>query len=174
MNNPSFSLSDGTEILLHIGNPCDKACLAQAFDQLSVRSRHMRFFSPINRLSDAQLTYLTEVDGLNHVVMVAFINDTYHPQGIGIGRYIRNTQESEVAEFAITVSDQYQGCGVGSLLLDSLIDHARENHIRILRGYVLSENRPMVNMLKHRGAQCVEEEMSTLCCDLETLARSRS
>jgi GNAT superfamily N-acetyltransferase len=128
----------------------------------------MRFFSPINRLSDAQLTYLTEVDGVNHVVLVALVNDGHQSTGIGIGRYIRNKQDPGVAEFAITVSDQYQGRGVGSLLLDSMIVHACENNVLILRGYVLSENRPMIQMLKRRGAQCVEEEMRTFRCDLET------
>ena len=172
MTDQSTKLKDGSDVLIHIGNTCDKACLARAFDKLSVRSRHMRFFSPINRLSDAQLTYLTEVDGVNHVVLVALVNAGHQLAGIGIGRYIRNKQESGIAEFAITVSDQYQGLGVGSLLLDSMIDHASENHVQILRGYVLSENRPMIQMLKRRGAQCFEEEMRTFRCDLETAKRS--
>ncbi len=154
MADPNVRLRDGSEVVIHIGNPCDKACLARAFDQLSVRSRHMRFFSPINKLSDAQLTYLTEVDGINHVVLVALVNDGQQHKGIGIGRYIRNQQDSEVAEFAITVSDSYQGRGVGSLLLDSLLDHACGNHVRILRGYALSANRPMIKLLTRRGARC--------------------
>ena len=61
---------------------------------------------------------------------------------------------------------------MGSLLLDSLLDHARGNHVRILRGYVLYANKPMIKMQERRGARCVEEEMRTVRCDLETDQRN--
>ncbi|OGI46597.1 MAG: hypothetical protein A2151_07015 [Candidatus Muproteobacteria bacterium RBG_16_65_34] len=55
------TLKDGSTVLLRFVNPCDKTCIARGFDQLSARSRHLRFFSPINKLSPAQRTYLTKI-----------------------------------------------------------------------------------------------------------------
>jgi hypothetical protein len=58
-------------VLIRTVDPCDKQCISDGLVRLSARSRHMRFFSPINNLSEAQLTYLTEVDNVNHVVIAA-------------------------------------------------------------------------------------------------------
>jgi len=86
----------------------------QAFDQLSVRSRHMPFLA-INKLSGAQLSYFTQVDGVNHFVLAALVKDDGQHEGIGIGRYIRNNDDSGLTELAIAVSVLYPGFSVGSL-----------------------------------------------------------
>src|SRR5436305_6497700 len=62
----------------------DRAALAEAFDRLSHQSRYRRFLSPKPRLSSHELTYLTEVDLLNHEVMVALDGDG---QIVGEARY---------------------------------------------------------------------------------------
>jgi len=161
------TLKDGGTVHVRLVDPCDKDCIARGFDQLSARSRHLRFFSPINQLSDAQLSYLTKVDNVNHAVVAAFEERGETSHGVGLGRYIRTADEPDVAEFAITVMDEFQGRGVGSLLLDLLIARARENGIRVLRGYVLHANASMIRMLERRGAQRANEADGTLRFDLD-------
>ena len=56
--------------------------------------------------------------------------------------------EPHTAEIAIVVVDEYQGRGLGSLLLDLLITIARKNGLDALCGYVLPENRAMIRLLK--------------------------
>lgn len=131
--------------------------MAHGFDQLSPRSRHLRFFSPINKLSDAQLTYLTKLDDVNHVLVTATDIHTDEPRGMGLARYIRLADEPDVAEMAITIIDEYQGRGLGPILLDALMGLARENSVRILRGYVLQSNKPMITLLTRYKARHATE-----------------
>jgi RimJ/RimL family protein N-acetyltransferase len=168
MHKPEYTatLKDGGLVHIRLVDPCNKDCIAQGFDQLSARSRHLRFFSPINKLSEAQLSYLTKVDNANHAVIAAFEKRGETPRGVGLGRYVRMADEPDMAEFAITVMDEFQGRGVGSLLLDLLIDRARENGIRVLRGYVIPTNTPMIRMLRRCGGRGEKEADGTLRYDL--------
>lgn len=168
MLEPEFKtkLKDGTIVLIRTVNPCDKQCISDGLAQWSPRSRHMRFFSPINNLSEAQLTYLTDVDNVNHVVIAATETAVEDPAGIGLARYILLKKEPDIAEFAISVSDEYQGRGVGPILLDLLIERARSNSIRILRGYVLKSNKRMINVLERLDANPILDEDGSLRYDL--------
>lgn len=168
MLKPEFKtiLKDGTNVLIRTVDPCDKQCISEGFDRLSARSRHMRFFSPINKLSDAQLTYLTDVDNVNHVVITASETTGDNLVGIGLARYIRLNKEPDIAEFAISVTDDYQGLGVGSFLLDILIEHAKGNRIRVLRGYVLRSNEAMIKLLESHGAKRIDDEDDNFKFDL--------
>jgi acetyltransferase len=67
-----------------------------------------------------------------------------------VARYIRQ-QDTRSAEFAIVLSDDWQGCGLGSVLLRNLVAAARENGIDCLDGAVLSENSPMIALAKKLG-----------------------
>ena len=168
MLEPEFKtrLKDGTAVLIRTVNPCDKQCISDGLAQWSARSRHMRFFSPISKLSEAQLTYLTDVDNVNHVVIAATETSMEDPAGIGLARYIRLKHEPDIAEFAISVADEYQGRGVGPVLLDLLIEHATTNSIRILRGYVLESNKRMMQLLELRDAEPTMDEDGSLRYDL--------
>lgn len=159
-------LKDGTQVLIRTIDPCDKKCISAGFSRFSPRSRYLRFFSPINQLTDGQLTYLTDIDNVNHVLIAATEVAEKGSAGIGLARYIRLKQEPDVAEFAISVADDYQGRGAGSLLLDLLIEHAKSNQVRILRGYVLTANQLMIKLLEGRGTQGIVDQDGSLRFDI--------
>ncbi len=168
MLEPEFTdrLKSGAEVLVRTANACDEKCIAEQFAKLSDQSRYMRFFSSIRSLSDSQLKYLANVDNLNHVMItVSALPDDMH-SGMGLGRYIRLQEHPHIAEFAITVVDKYQHQGVGSLLLQLLIEHARGNDIEILRGYVLASNAPMLRLFELYGFESTESEDGLLGYDL--------
>ncbi|MEW8070181.1 MAG: GNAT family N-acetyltransferase [Candidatus Thiodiazotropha sp.] len=150
MLKPEFKtrLNNGTEVIVRTIDACDKECISNEFDQLSNHSRYLRFCAPINKLSDTQLTYLADVDNKNHVLIAITKTVEGVESGLGLGRYIKLLPDKEIAEFAITVADRYQNQGVGSLLLKLLIQHAKNNDITILRGYVIESNKPMQRLLK--------------------------
>lgn len=150
-------LRDGTTVLVRPIRPDDKGRLQRGLQQLSPRSRYLRFHTPIDHLTDEQLRYLTEVDYRDHMAWVAV--DPRHPDepGIGVARYIRLADDPTVAEAAVTVIDRYQGRGVGTALLHKLADTAVDNGIRTLRNYVLAENRPMLDIVGAAGARRVYE-----------------
>ncbi len=135
-------LSDGTRIRLRSLERSDRAEIAHGFERLSSSSRYMRFLTPKQFLSDEDLSFLTELDGFNHVGLVAMRldRDGSEVDGIGIARFLRLPGEPDVAEPAVTVIDEMQGRGIGSLLLSRLAKAAVERGICRFRSYLLSEN----------------------------------
>jgi GNAT superfamily N-acetyltransferase len=146
-------LRDGTSVLLRQIRPQDRARLAEGLRRLSPASRYLRFHAAIDRLSDAQLDYLTDVDHHDHEAIVALDLDRPERPGIGVARYIREPFEPEVAEAAITVADEYHGQGAGTLLLGALAGRARAAGITVFRNYVLDGNLGMLEVFDHLGAE---------------------
>ena len=64
------TLADGTRIVLRHIQPGDKEELRRGFLALSPTSRYRRFFG-VAELDERALAYLTEVDGVDHVAIVA-------------------------------------------------------------------------------------------------------
>lgn len=129
--------------------PGDKELLASGFEQLSDRSRYNRFLAPTDHLTSAMLRYFTEVDHHDHEALLAIHPDTR--EGVGVGRYVRSEDDPTRAEAAITVTDPWQGKGVGSLLLDLLSGRARDEGITHFRAVVLGSNRQMLDLLEGLG-----------------------
>jgi GNAT superfamily N-acetyltransferase len=150
-------LRDGTRALIRPVEPDDKERLVAGLQQLSARSRYLRFHAPMERLTDEQLRYLTEVDGYDHVALVALNPDRPEEPGMGVARYVRIKGEPEVAEAAVTVLDRYQGKGLGTVLLEMLTERAADNGVRVLRNYVLAENEAMFEILTEAGATVVDD-----------------
>src|SRR3712207_2324700 len=106
-----FTAKDGSGIVFRHIRPDDKGRLATALGRLSPESRHRRFLMPKPRFSSAELRYLTEIDGFDHVAIVAVLADD--PESIvGVGRFVRLREEPDTAEAAIVVGDHFQGQGL--------------------------------------------------------------
>src|SRR5690242_8826717 len=147
-----FTLQDGTCVLLRPVASDDRERIQNGMMVLSSESRYFRFFTSAARLSDQQLSYFTEVDQLNHVAWVAL--DAISPKhpGIGSARFIRLKEEPTVAEMALTVIDDYQRRGLGTMLLALLCVLAGANGVRVLRAVVAGENTTMLKWLCRLGA----------------------
>ncbi|MCH7575755.1 MAG: GNAT family N-acetyltransferase [Candidatus Marinimicrobia bacterium] len=153
--------------MMRLLGPDDKENLRRGFEELSVRTRRLRFLTLQDRLTESQLNYLTNMDNKNHLALGAFDTSHGEQKGIGVARYIRMSAEPETAEFAVTVLDAYQGRGVGRLLCELLIEAAQENAIKTFRGYIAQENASLVELLKQLGARSRMEESHLLRVDLD-------
>lgn len=167
-----FSLRDGTRVRLRPVVPDDKQGFRDGFDRLSTASRFQRFLSPMDDLSDEMLRYLTEIDYVDHFAWVALLPDEPGEPGVGVARYVRLRDEPHVAEAAVTVVDEWQGRGLGTLLVDALGAVARENAIRTIRGYVLQENRKMREVLEAAGARIYHDSPGLLRVEVDLAARA--
>lgn len=147
--------------------PDDKEELRRGFEALSIRTRRLRFLTLQSRLTESQLIYLTHMDNKNHLALGAFDTSDGEQKGIGVARYVRMSEESDIAEFAVTVLDAYQGRGVGRLLCELLIEAARENGIKTFRGYIAQENAFLVELLEQLGARSTIEESQLMRVDLD-------
>ncbi|HEY8091231.1 MAG TPA: GNAT family N-acetyltransferase [Polyangiaceae bacterium] len=148
------TLADGTHVILRHVRPSDGEELRRAFERLSPESRYRRFFGGLTQLSDATLHYLTEVDGRDHVAIVALMEspDLKTEQGLGVARFVRLADDATVAEAAVTVVDDVQKRGLGRLLATTLAEAARERGIHRFRADVLADNQPMRAIMAEIGA----------------------
>jgi acetyltransferase len=132
-------LGNGSTLEIRPIRADDKDLLAAGFALLSDDTRQKRFLSPKPSLSSTELRYLTEVDGLAHVAFVAVERE--RPSHIAaVGRFVRERERPDTAEFAIVVGDAYQRQGVGSALARRLVGAARELGLRRFTARVLSDN----------------------------------
>ena len=146
-----LSTHDGTRIRIRPIVPEDRDLLRQGYEELSEESRYRRFMG-LKRLTDADLDYLTQIDYHDHFAWIAFSQDEHPEHAIGVARYVRSKDNPEEAEAAVTVLDDYQNRGIGTLLLEALAAVALENGIKRFIGYLLVENKPMRDVLRHLGA----------------------
>ena len=131
----SVALPDGTRLTLRTIRPSDKELLQRGMQRLSPESLRQRFLVVRSALSPAELSYLTEVDGENHWAICGVLE--HEPsQGVATARVIRMAKGSDEAEIAVTVIDEYQRRGLGTLLFRHLVAAAQGRGIRAF--YVIS------------------------------------
>ena len=111
-------LRDGSTVLIRPVRPVDAQLLADGFARLSARSRRLRFLTPKQELSPAELRYFTDVDHHDHEALGAL----NHADGrdVGIARYLRDADDPQAAEIAVTIIDDWQGQGLGTELVAQL------------------------------------------------------
>ena len=129
--------------------PDDKRRLSDAFERSSPESRYRRFLSPTNKLQSSQLRYLTEIDHHRHEGIQAV--DPHTDDGVGVARFVRSPEDPSLAEVAVAVDDEWQGRGLGTVLLHDLAARAREEGIKRFSASVLAENKPMIGAFHKLG-----------------------
>jgi GNAT superfamily N-acetyltransferase len=149
----SVQLSDGQRVLLRTVRPSDKQMFLDAFERLSPESRYARFMSPKLKLAEHELRYLTEVDGIHHFAIGAIRRRLMSKdEGVGSARFVRLAGRPDTAEPAVTVVDDFQGMGLGSIMLQRLIEAAWERDIRWFCTELLAGNtasKRMIESLSH-------------------------
>lgn len=129
-------LPDGTLVTLRAVRPSDVDSLQRAFDALSSETRYQRFHAHISELSQPLWRYLTEVDGRDHVALVARVG----ARMVGVARFIRLSEAPDGAELAIVVADDLQRRGLGRQLVGALVDEARRRGVEWFQAAVLPDN----------------------------------
>ncbi len=158
----------GVHVVLRHIQPSDAPEMRRAFLALSPETRYRRFFGAATDLDDAALAYLTNVDGKDHVAIVATTEslDLKTERGIGVARFVRSKKDPAVAEVAVTVVDDMQCIGLGTLLTKTLARAAHERGIERFRCEVLESNAIVVNALLEAGAHEVSREAGALVLDM--------
>ena len=144
------ALRDGGSIRIRAIGAGDQDRLHEHFRGLSQQSIYFRFMGFKRDLSAQDLKQFTELDFHDHVGLAATLTKNGRERFIGVGRYIRGNDPHR-AEVAFAVLDDYQGHGIGSILLEHLGLIARESGITLLEATVLGDNRPMLEVLTHSG-----------------------
>jgi RimJ/RimL family protein N-acetyltransferase len=127
----------------------DREGLADAISRLSPESRYLRFANAKPHMSSRELDFLVDVGRREHRALLAV--DPATGRGVAVVRYVQLQAEQSVAEVAATVSDDWQGRGLGSAMVAQLIEQARDDGFSALRASVLAANKRSVAMLLRAG-----------------------
>ena len=145
-----FQAPDGTEITIRPIRPED-AEIEQAFvRRLSDASRYLRFMASLKELSREMLVRFTQIDYDREMALIAVTERGGREVQLGVARYTI-TPDGEGCEFAIVVADEVQGTGLGSRLLGSLMEAARDRGLNEMVGETLSTNDPMRSLAERMG-----------------------
>jgi RimJ/RimL family protein N-acetyltransferase len=134
-----IELHGGTRVRIRPIEPGDKAKLAAGLRQLSDESIRKRFLAAKPRFTSAELRYLTEVDGFNHIALVAVL-ESDPDQLVAVARCVRLPDRPDTAEMAIVVGDPWQGRGLGRALARELADAALDAGIEHFAATMLADN----------------------------------
>jgi RimJ/RimL family protein N-acetyltransferase len=163
-------LPDGASILVRSIRADDKRMLEDGLRHLSDESVQRRFLTPKRSFSRAELRYLTEVDGRDHVALVAEYPGDPARRLIAVARFVRLADDPEAAEVAIVVADDWHRRGVGSLLAEQLAQRARRSGIRRFTATMSSDNvaahRLMEKLTDHLDEHHTGAGVSELVLDL--------
>jgi acetyltransferase len=138
-----WTLDDGRSIELRPIRPEDAEIEQRFVRGLSEETRYLRFMRVLDELSREMLVRFTQIDYDREMAFIALYTPLNGPEiEVGVTRYSLEP-DGETAEFALVVADEWHGHGVGSHLLETLIDYARQRGVRELVGEVLLRNANM-------------------------------
>jgi acetyltransferase len=149
--------------------PDDKPALRDLRSRLSPETVYRRYHGHKGELTNSELRYFTEVDGHEHVALVA--EDPAQPGEIlGIARAVVDGERE--AEVAIVVRDDLQGEGVGQTLIESLLVRMGHEGVHTLRAEVQADNHRAVHFFQGLGARQRSGSGSALTLVLRTRVHS--
>jgi GNAT superfamily N-acetyltransferase len=146
-----YPLGNGEAYAIRPIQANDRERIIKLFNHLSPESRYLRFAHAISKLPDDFLDDILDLDYVREMALVAVIpSQTDGEEIIGISRYVTPPKQN-VCEFSLSVSDSHTTHGIGTHLMLDLIQHAKENGIQEMLGYVLSKNLRMLNLVSDLG-----------------------
>jgi acetyltransferase len=143
-------LENVDNLLIRPIKPEDAPLLSDLFDSLSPQTIYFRFFTPLKSLPHSMLSRFTQIDYDREIALVAIQDSKSKERMLGVSRVILGRGQ-ESAEFAILVSDQWQGKGIGAELLKQCLAIAKERNIQEVYGIVLAENTTMLALGRKLG-----------------------
>jgi acetyltransferase len=154
-----WPLRGGGEYSVRPIHPDDATMLQEFVRHLSPESRYFRFVSSMQELPATMLSRFTLIDYDREMALVAVHRErrtgadgvsSESARIVGVSRYITNPDRTS-CEFSLVVSDDFKGQGLGSRLMLSIMDVAREKGLTEIEGLILANNPNMLKLMKSLG-----------------------
>jgi GNAT superfamily N-acetyltransferase len=141
---------DGRELVLRAIEPGDVAAMQRCFTRLSPEDIRRRFLHAMSELPAPMARRLCRIDPELETAYVLMDESVTPAEMRGVGRiYVDEATDS--AEFSVLVEQDWSRLGLGALLMQQLVDDSRRRKLAELWGYVLQENRPMLQLCRELG-----------------------
>jgi len=158
------TMRDGGVLHLRPVLPGDRQRTVEGPVEFSSETLYRRFQS-VRSPTPSLMTYLFEVDYLDHFVFV--LTDGVDGPVVADARFVRDADHPEEAEIAFIVGDAYQGRGIGTFLMRALSVAAHDDGVRRFTARVLSDNVPMRAILSHFGACWHRDDLGVVITDID-------
>jgi len=145
-----WRLKDGTEVILRPIRPEDEQIEYEFIKGLSEETSRFRFFRVIKDLSHEDLVRFCNIDYDREMAIIAELREGDKKKEIGVARLITEPSKKR-GEFAIVLADKYQGKGLGTKLMDMLIEIAQEKGLESIYGIIMRENKKMLRLAQKMG-----------------------
>ena len=156
--------ADGTVITIRPISAADLALEQEFVDGLSASTGYQRLMSA-RRPSPEELKRFTDIDQERELALIATTLVQGKERQIGVARYVKESSPGD-AEFAIVLSDDWQGRGLGIKLLGSLLAAAKNDGVRRLVGTTMSENGGMLALARKLGFKLAKDPSSATITNL--------
>jgi acyl-CoA hydrolase/RimJ/RimL family protein N-acetyltransferase len=142
-----ITLKDGNRILLRPIKPSDATMKQHFFYSLSKETIYKRYFSQLKAMPIKRIWPYVMIDYENEMVIVASITENGLETIVGIGSYVK-VPGTETAEVALVVRDDWQNKGLGTALLNYLIEIGKNKGVKSFTAWVFTENIKMIHLFK--------------------------
>ncbi len=139
---------------LHRASADDAAAVSSFLQGLNATSRRLRFHGHCNPRSQALALQMCQVDGVRHQAWLAWVGHGDQATVVGEARFVMASDAeggAGVAELAMAVADDWQGCGLADALMQQVLSAAREAGVGNLYGDVLDGNTRMAAFMHRHG-----------------------
>jgi len=147
----SFALTDGRPVLIRPIRPEDEPNHYVFLSKLTSEHIRFRFFGLVGQLPHTEMARLTQIDYDREMAFLATaLDDHNRPETLGVVRTATDPDNDET-EFAIVVRSDLKGQGLGTRLLEKMIQYCKARGTCTMVGQVLRDNRRMLNLVDSLG-----------------------
>jgi acetyltransferase len=146
----NWTSRDGRPIVLRSITPKDKRIEKELIDGLSIQSSRYRFFHVIKEATEEMVNQFCDIDYKNEIAIIAEFNANDKRRNVGVVRLFIDPSQ-QTGEFAILVADNFQGSGLGTKFMETLIEIGQKMGLKSIYGIVLAENNGMLTLAKEFG-----------------------
>ncbi|MEE8415488.1 MAG: GNAT family N-acetyltransferase [Desulfobacterales bacterium] len=138
---------DGEVVTIRPVKPVDQRRIQEHFYNLDKKDVISRFFHDKSSFVRDEMEELSQIDYIKNLTLVAIVGEFGFGRVVAVGEYLLDAEENN-AEIAFSVNRDFQGKGIGKILIKKLAEAARENGISGMHAYTSSRNKPMVKLFK--------------------------
>jgi acetyltransferase len=147
-----FQLADGRDVTIRPIRPEDAEIEQDFIRNLSDEAKYFRFMHAVHELTPEMLVRFTQIDYDREMALIAVTEEDGHEVEHGVVRYVTNPDRNS-CEFALVISDEFQGHGIGQRMLKRLMEIALSRGLDMMEGEVLTSNHRMLELVRSMDFQ---------------------
>ncbi len=160
---------DGEMVTIRPVKPVDQRRIQEHFYNLDKKDVISRFFHDKSSFVRDEMEDLSQIDYIKNLTIVAIVGEFGFGRVVAVGEYLLDMEENS-AEIAFSVNRDFQGKGIGKILIKKLAEAARKNEISGMHAFTSSRNKPMVKlfkMLPYKIKTSIDGDILRLTCKFD-------